>query len=59
MRCFVDQFMRREPEQYRSRFEQIIGWTRNPGGWHHLDPAQWEDWKASVAGALGPVSDLP
>lgn len=28
MRCFVDQFMRREPEQYRSRFEQIIGWTR-------------------------------
>jgi hypothetical protein len=59
MRCFVDQFMKREPEQYRERFEQIIRWTRVEGGAITYDPAQWEDWKASVARALGPESNLP
>jgi hypothetical protein len=59
MRCFVDQFMRREPEQYREPFEQIIRWTRVEGDGITYDPAQWEDWKASVARALGPESNLP
>jgi hypothetical protein len=59
MRCFVDQFMKREPEQYRARFEQIIRWTRVEGDGITYDPAQWEDWKASVARALGPESNLP
>jgi hypothetical protein len=59
MRCFVDQFMRHEPEQYRERFEQIIRWTRVEGDGITYDPAQWEDWKASVARALGPESNLP
>src|SRR5262245_26415456 len=48
MRCFVDQFMHREPEQYRERFEQIIRWTRIEADGVTNDPAQWEDWKVSV-----------
>ena len=59
MRCFVDQFMTREPEEYRWRFEQIISWTRIEADGTTSDPAQWEDWKASVARALGPQTELP
>lgn len=59
MRCFVDQFMKREPEEYRWRFEQIIRWTRIDDEGVTSDPAQWEDWKASVARATGPKGQLP
>jgi hypothetical protein len=59
MRCFVDQFMQREPAEYRSRFEQIIDWTRIEADGITSDPAQWEDWMASVERALGPNSNLP
>jgi hypothetical protein len=51
--------MQREPEQYRQRFEQIIQWTLIEADGITVDPAQWQDWKASVARALGPESDLP
>lgn len=59
MRCFIDQFKEREPEQYRERFEQLIRWTKIAPDGITSDPAQWPDWEASVARALGPEENLP
>ena len=59
MRCFIDQFKDREPDKYRERFEQLIRWTRIESDGGTYDPAQWPDWEAAVARALGPESDLP
>ena len=59
MRCFIDQFKEREPEQYRDRFEQLIRWTKIEPDGITSDPAQWPDWEAAVARALGPEDELP
>jgi hypothetical protein len=59
MRCFIDQFKEREPDQHRERFEALIRWTRVESDGITCDPAQWPDWEASVARALGPPNELP
>jgi len=59
MRCFIDHFKEQEPEQHRERFAQLIRLTKIEPDGIASDPAQWPDWAASVAQALGPQDELP
>ncbi|NUU16530.1 hypothetical protein HP550_04630 [Cellulomonas humilata] len=61
MRCFLAQFNEREPPERRETIEQILSWTEFQADGGTFDPAQWHDWEAAVASAIGrlrsPTSD--
>jgi hypothetical protein len=53
MRTFVAQFNEREPADQRETIDSMLRWTELEPDGTSYDPAQWEDWKAAVAAALG------
>jgi hypothetical protein len=56
MRSFVAQFAAREPESVREPFRLLLLWTER-GDDTISDPAQWDDWQASIAEARARLAD--
>jgi len=64
MRSFVAQFASREPAESRAALQLLLAWTMRESDGITSDPAQWNDWLASVADArerlaVGRDLDIP
>ncbi len=53
MRYFLDQYNEREPPERKESIAQLLRWTEIEGDGISYDPAQWHDWQAAVARAVG------